>query len=90
MDNVVEIVLPCSHSFCRECAVAWQQSAPTAGVHMECPLCRGESDGSGAIPAEWELTEAEEVLNATASHVGDLARTADTFVRRLPSLTADS
>ena len=27
MDNVVEIVLPCSHSFCRECAVAWQQSA---------------------------------------------------------------
>ena len=83
-DNVVEIVLPCSHSFCRQCATEWQRSAPTGG----CPLCRGES-GGGSIPAEWELTEPEEVLNATASHMGDLARAADTFVRSLPAVTVD-
>ena len=38
----------------------------TAGVTWNAH-CAGESDGSGAIPAEWERQRQREVLNATAS-----------------------
>jgi hypothetical protein len=58
MDTKTEVVLECTHAFCRRCLNQWRQKSP------ECPLCRHNSkqgldgweivDASTDVPAYFE------------------------------------
>ena len=49
LDAIVEVVLPCSHSFCAKCAQNWRDTNPT------CPCCRQDLlDHAGE---EWQLED---------------------------------
>jgi hypothetical protein len=46
LDAAVEVVLPCSHSFCAKCAHDWRQNNPT------CPCCR---ENLLEASSDWQL-----------------------------------
>lgn len=49
LDAGVEVVLPCSHSFCSKCAQEWSDSNPT------CPCCRQDLIQNAG--EEWQLED---------------------------------
>ena len=90
LDAVVEVVLPCSHGFCRDCVRSWE------GLSSTCPVCRGVTARSEA-GEQWELLDARTstVLERdgtyaamAASFLEGLSAAADACVRAMPAAAA--
>lgn len=49
MDDVQQIVLPCTHGFCSRCAKFWVEA------HMDCPVCRRNMSRNEFRREQWQL-----------------------------------
>lgn len=77
LDAAVEVVLPCSHSFCAKCANDWRQNNPT------CPCCR---ENLLEASSDWQLEcWSQEDLKQQFS---DLCTSITDFLDKLPVATA--
>jgi hypothetical protein len=80
METGVEIVLPCTHSFCAKCYEDWKSQNPT------CPFCREDivtSLESGGDES-WTIEDCDKDMNSVAE---ELSQTTLRFLRALPNLT---
>ena len=46
-DNFKEVVLPCGHTFCRDCVLRWFERQHT------CPECRADTGPGAPLPTNW-------------------------------------
>jgi hypothetical protein len=79
MEVGVEIVLPCTHSFCAKCYEDWKSQNPT------CPFCREDIVTSLETGGDesWTIEDCDKDMNSIAA---DLFQTTLTFLRALPNL----
>jgi hypothetical protein len=76
MDNKVEIVLPCLHSFCQQCYDDWKSVNPT------CPFCRVDMTSSNE---NWQLETVDETDLRRVFLA--LCRNVDIFLSSLDDMT---
>ena len=89
LDARAEVVLPCSHGFCRDCARSW------GGLSSACPCCRAQTMARSGRAEQWELLESGREMQGGAEYAAvalgfldGLGAAADGCVRAMPPRTA--